>query len=256
MCLYQITGEFTGRDTCVTDVRYDSGNRLVAIWVKNCNRRHEKLKVIYVDKERVKRVFRIVQAHDDIIFAAKFSPQSSDSIPLLPHKSCEFMDILKGTDLGIFSVSKAENQAVQTELVCFVERIQQEAVQFFQGRVLYHKGALRNVGLIISVHFHRIEDGFVLHGPKSKHVYTSNRMIIASANHLAYEGTLVKPGFLLWRVTIPVEKLIGSALIEQNSLRQSGKDIVKQETFEVLLTSDVRKKLFVIAREQATMLAA
>ena len=166
------------------------------------------------------------------------------------------MDILKGTDLGIFSVSKAENQAVQTELVCFVERIQQEAVQFFQGRVLYHKGALRNVGLIISVHFHRIEDGFVLHGPKSKHVCTSNRMIIASANHLAYEGTLVKPGFLLWRVTIPVEKLIGSALIEQNSLRQSGKDIVKQETFEVLLTSDVRKKLFVIAREQATMLAA
>lgn len=195
MCLYQITGKLTGRDACVTDVRYDSGNRLVAIGVKNCNRRHEKLKVIYVDKERVKRVFRIVQAHDDKIFTAKFSPQSSDSIPLLPHKSCEFMNVLEGTDLGIFSVSKAENQAVQTELVCFVERIQQEAVQFFQGRVLYHKGALRNIGLIISVHFHRIEDGFVLHGPKSKHVYTSNRMIIASAHHLAYEGTLVKPVF-------------------------------------------------------------
>ena len=106
------------------------------------------------------------------------------------------MNVLEGTDWGIFSISKAENQAVQTELVCFVERIQQEAVQFFQGRVLYHKGALRNVGLIISVHFHRIEDGFVLHGPKSKHVYTSNRMIIASANHLAYDGTLVKLGLV------------------------------------------------------------
>ncbi|WP_449148635.1 hypothetical protein [Stomatobaculum sp.] len=127
------------------------------------------MKVIYVDKERVKRVFRIVQAHDDIIFAAKFSPQSSDGIPLLPHKSCEFMDVLKGTDLGIFSVSKAENQAVQTEIVRFVERIQQEAVQFFQGRALYHKGTLRNVGLIIAVHFYDIEDRFVLHGPKSKH---------------------------------------------------------------------------------------
>lgn len=61
----------------MTDVRYDSGNRLVAIRRKNGNRRHEKLKVIYVDKERVKRVFRIVRAHDDIIFAAKFFPQSS-----------------------------------------------------------------------------------------------------------------------------------------------------------------------------------
>ena len=77
------------------------------------------------------------------------------------------MNVLEGTDLGIFSVSKAENQAVQTERVCFVERIQQEAVQFFQGWVLYHKGALRNVGLVI-----------------------------ASANHLAYDGTPVKPGFL------------------------------------------------------------
>lgn len=169
MCLYQITGKLTGRDACMTDVRYDSGNRLVAIRRKNGNRRHEKLKVIYVDKERVKRVFRIVQAHDDIIFAAKFSPQSSDGIPLLPHKSCEFMDILKGADLGIPSVSKAENQAVQTEIVCFVERIQQEAVQCFQGRALYHKGTLRNVGLIISIHFYDIEDRFVLHGPKSKH---------------------------------------------------------------------------------------
>ena len=93
----------------MTDVRYDSGNRLVAIGVKNCNRRHEKLEVIDIDKERVKRILRIVQAHDDIIFAAKFSPQSGDGIPLLPHKSCEFMDILKGTDLGISSVSKAEN---------------------------------------------------------------------------------------------------------------------------------------------------
>lgn len=150
----------------MTDVRYDSGNRLVAIGGKDCNRWHEKLKVIYVDKERVKRVFRIVQAHDDIIFAAKFSPQSSDGIPLLPHKSCEFMDILKGTDLGIFSVSEAENQVVQTELVCFVERIQQKAVQFFQGLALNHKGTLRNIGLIIE-----------------------------SANHLAHEGKLVKPGF-------------------------------------------------------------
>lgn len=180
----------------MTDVRYDSGNRLVAIGGKDCNRRHEKLKVIYVDKERVKRVFRIVQAHDDIIFASKFSPQSSDSIPLLPHKSCEFMNVLEGTDLGIFSVSKAENQAVQTEIVC-VERIQQEAVQFFQGWALNHKGTLRNIGLIIAIHFYYIEDRFVLHGPKSKHVYTSHRMLIASTNHLAYEGTLVKPRFFV-----------------------------------------------------------
>lgn len=179
----------------MTDVRYDSGNRLVAIGVKNCNRRHEKLEVIDIDKERVKRILRIVQAHDDIIFAAKFSPQSGDGIPLLPHKSCEFMDILKGTDLGISSVSKAENQAVQTEIICFVERIQQEAVQFFQGRALNHKGTLRNIGLIVAIHFYYIEDRFVLHGPKSKHVYTSHRMITAYSNHLAHNGTPVKPVF-------------------------------------------------------------
>lgn len=226
----------------MTDVRYDSGNRLVAIGVKNCNRRHEKLEVIDIDKERVKRILRIVQAHDDIIFAAKFSPQSGDGIPLLPHKSCEFMDILKGTDLGISSVSKAENQAVQTEIICFVERIQQEAVQFFQGRALNHKGTLRNIGLIVAIHFYYIEDRFVLHGPKSKHVYTSHRMITAYSNHLAHNGTPVKPVFLLRRVARPVEKLIGSALIGRSSLRQSEKVIVKQESVEALLTSNVQEK--------------
>ena len=65
MCLYQITGEFTGRDACVTDVRYDSGNRLVAIGGKDCNRWHEKLKVVHSDKEQVQRVFRVVEVQDE-----------------------------------------------------------------------------------------------------------------------------------------------------------------------------------------------
>ena len=50
MCLYQITWQFTGRDTCVTDIRYDSGNGVVGIGGKNCNGRHEKLEVIDIDK--------------------------------------------------------------------------------------------------------------------------------------------------------------------------------------------------------------
>lgn len=65
MCLYQTTGEFTGRDTCVTDVRYDSGNRLVAIGGKDCNRWHEKTEVVHSDIERVNRVFRIVEVQDE-----------------------------------------------------------------------------------------------------------------------------------------------------------------------------------------------
>lgn len=100
------------------------------------------MKVIYVDKERVKRVFRIVLAHDDIIFAAKFSPQSSDGIPLLPHKSCEFMDILKGADLGIPSVSKAENQAVQTEIVRFVKESNRKRYSSSRGGLCITKGLL------------------------------------------------------------------------------------------------------------------
>ena len=51
----------------------------------------------------------------------------------------------------------------------------------------------------------------------------------------------VKP-FLLRRVAIPVEKLIGSALIGRSSLRQSEKVIVKQESVEALLTSNVQEK--------------
>ena len=43
-------------------------------------------------------------------------------------------------------------------------------------------------------------------------------------------------------MAIPVEKLIGSVLREQNSLRQSGKVIVKQESIEALLSSDVQEK--------------
>ena len=50
--------------------------------------------------------------------------------------------------------------------------------------------------------------------------------------------------------------LMGSVLIEQNSLSQSGKVIFKKESYEALLTSDVQEKLLVIAKEQATMLAA
>lgn len=49
---------------------------------------------------------------------------------------------------------------------------------------------------------------------------------------------------------------MGSVLIEQNSLNQSGKVIFKKESYEALLISDVQEKLLVIAKEQATMLAA
>ena len=51
-------------------------------------------------------------------------------------------------------------------------------------------------------------------------------------------------------------RLMGSVLTEQNSLSQSGKVIFKKESYEALLTSDVQEKLLVIAKEQATMLAA
>lgn len=51
-------------------------------------------------------------------------------------------------------------------------------------------------------------------------------------------------------------RLMGSVLIEQNSLSQSGKVIFKKESYEALLTSDVQEKLLFIAKEQATMLAA
>ena len=51
-------------------------------------------------------------------------------------------------------------------------------------------------------------------------------------------------------------RLMGSVLIEQNRLSQSGKVIFKKESYEALLTSDVQEKLLVIAKEQATMLAA
>lgn len=49
---------------------------------------------------------------------------------------------------------------------------------------------------------------------------------------------------------------MGSVLTEQNSLSQSGKVIFKKKCYEALLTSDVQEKLLVIAKEQATMLAA
>lgn len=51
-------------------------------------------------------------------------------------------------------------------------------------------------------------------------------------------------------------RLTQTVLIEQNSLSQSGKVIFKKESYEALLTSDVQEKLLVIAKEQATMLAA
>ena len=51
-------------------------------------------------------------------------------------------------------------------------------------------------------------------------------------------------------------RLMGSVLIEQNSLSQSGKIIFKKESCEALLTSDVQEKLLVIAKEHASMLTA
>ena len=51
-------------------------------------------------------------------------------------------------------------------------------------------------------------------------------------------------------------RLRGSVLIEQNRPPQSGKVIFKKESYEALVTSDVQEKLLVIAKEQATMLAA
>lgn len=51
-------------------------------------------------------------------------------------------------------------------------------------------------------------------------------------------------------------RLMGSVLIEQNSLSQSGKIIFKKESYEALLTSDVQEKLLIIAKEQAAMLVA
>lgn len=51
-------------------------------------------------------------------------------------------------------------------------------------------------------------------------------------------------------------RLMGSVLIEQNSLSQSGKVIFKKGSYEALLTSDFQEKLWVIVKEQATMLTA
>lgn len=49
----------------MTDVRYNSGNRFVAIGGEDCNRRHEKPKVVHSDKEQVQRVFRVVEVQDE-----------------------------------------------------------------------------------------------------------------------------------------------------------------------------------------------
>ena len=51
-------------------------------------------------------------------------------------------------------------------------------------------------------------------------------------------------------------RLMGSVLIEQNSLSQSGKVIFKKESYEALLISDAQARLLVIVKEQAAGRAA
>lgn len=51
-------------------------------------------------------------------------------------------------------------------------------------------------------------------------------------------------------------RLIGSVLIEQNSLSQARKAIFSKEAYQSLLESDIRDKLHLIAEEQTALLAA
>ena len=49
-------------------------------------------------------------------------------------------------------------------------------------------------------------------------------------------------------------RLIGSVLLEQNSICQAGRSIFSKETYSKLLVSDVRNRLHLIAEEQAYLL--
>ena len=49
-------------------------------------------------------------------------------------------------------------------------------------------------------------------------------------------------------------RLIGSVLLEQNSICQAGRSIFSKETYSKLLVSDVRNRLHLIAEEQASLL--
>ena len=51
-------------------------------------------------------------------------------------------------------------------------------------------------------------------------------------------------------------RLMGSVLIEQNSISQARKAIFSKESYQGLLKSDVRNQLHLIAEEQAALLAA
>ena len=51
-------------------------------------------------------------------------------------------------------------------------------------------------------------------------------------------------------------RLMGSVLIEQNSISQARKAIFSKESYQRLLKSDVRNHLHLIAEEQAALLAA
>ena len=51
-------------------------------------------------------------------------------------------------------------------------------------------------------------------------------------------------------------RLMGSVLMEQNSISQARKAIFSKESYQNLLKSDVRSHLHLIAEEQAALLAA
>ena len=51
-------------------------------------------------------------------------------------------------------------------------------------------------------------------------------------------------------------RLMGSVLMEQNSISQARKAIFSKESYQRLLKSDVRNHLHLIAEEQAALLAA
>ena len=51
-------------------------------------------------------------------------------------------------------------------------------------------------------------------------------------------------------------RLMGSVLMEQNSIRQARKAIFSKESYQNLLKSDVRSHLHLIAEEHAALLAA
>ena len=131
------------------DVIYNSGNRFRCIRRKWHNWRHQELKVVEINKNRIE-IRRNIQLQDRSVLCTKLIPQAVQNRLLAGDEGPEFLYRLDAVDLLTVSSGKGKYQARQITTVEDVEGLQNQLIQYIQLSLTLQIPAFCKIWLIDS----------------------------------------------------------------------------------------------------------